>query len=493
MGRADRAAVELGTASFHLMEKAGAAVADAIRRLAPRGEVLVLCGPGNNGGDGFVAAHGLLRRGRRVRVALLGDRARLAGDAARAADLWAGPVEDAAGVDFGGAAVVVDALFGAGLARDLDGAARALVERLAACGKPILAVDLPSGLDGATGAVRGAAAAADLTVTFFRRKPGHVLEPGRGLCGPVEVADIGIPEKVLDAIAPKTAVNVPGLWAKVFPLPRATGHKYDRGHAVVVSGAAWTSGAARLASRGAMRAGAGLVTLACPAEVLPLQASSYAAIMPRHAEDAGDLARLLADRRLSTVLLGPGLGIGEAARARIAVAAPGRRIVLDADALTSFPGAPFLLKQEAERAKDLIITPHDGEFARLFAGVPEVAGLPSKLARARAAAAYLGAVVVLKGADTVVAAPDGRAAIAENAPPYLATAGAGDVLAGFITGLLAQAMPAFEAAAAGVWLHGEAARAAGPGLIADDLPEALRAVYGALFPRLEQGKGLEAR
>ncbi|MFG1479155.1 NAD(P)H-hydrate dehydratase [Xanthobacter sp. V4C-4] len=484
MGRADRRAVEMGVPSLALMEKAGRAVADVVARRPFTTRVLVLCGPGNNGGDGFVAARVLAQRGYRVRLALLGGRERLTGDAAAVAALWRGPVEDTAVVDVEACDLIVDAVFGAGLARDLDGAALALVQRMATSGRPIVAVDLPSGLDGATGQVRGAAAPAVETVTFFRRKPGHLLEPGRSLCGKVRVADIGIPEAVLDLVRPRTAVNGPEFWAGTFPLPRRVGHKYARGHAVVVSGGAWTSGAARLAARGALRAGAGLVTVACPEDALPLHAGSYAAIMARPLECPQDLAALLADSRLDTVLLGPGLGVGAVARDLVAIAAPGRRLVLDADALTSHAGAAWAVGDLARRARALVITPHDGEFARLFEGVPQVLEASGKLARARAAAAAVGAVVVLKGPDTVVAAPDGRAAIAENAPAYLATAGAGDVLAGFILGLLAQGMPAYEAAAAAVWAHGEAARAAGPGLVADDLPEALRGVYARLYETL---------
>lgn len=486
MARADAFAVQMGTPSLTLMERAGTAVADVVARSPLATRVLVLCGPGNNGGDGFVAARILAQRGFRVRLALLGDRDRLSGDAAAVARQWKGPVDEPAAVDLAACDLIVDALFGAGLARDLDGAAKALVERMAAAGRPIVAVDLPSGLDGATGRVRGAAAQARETVTFFRRKPGHLLEPGRALCGKVRVADIGIPEDAIAAVRPTAFVNGPAAWQHAFPRPAAEGHKYDRGHAVVVSGEAWTSGAARLCARGALRAGAGLVTLACPASVLPLQAASYAAIMTREAADARALAHLLEDRRLRTVALGPGLGMGEETRRRVEAAAPGRRLVLDADALTSFAGEAGALAALLAGADCAVVTPHAGEFARLFAGAEEVLGAPSKLAGARAAARLLGAVVVLKGPDTVVAAPDGRAMIAENAPPFLATAGAGDVLAGFAAGLLAQGMPAFEAAGAAVWLHGEAAREAGPGLIADDLPEALRAVYGRLFAQLAE-------
>ncbi len=486
MARADKFAVEMGTPSQTLMDRAGTAVADAVARYPYPTRILVLCGPGNNGGDGFVAARVLAQRGFKVRLALLGDRDRLTGDARRAAERWRGAVEEPAAIDLDEAGVIVDALFGAGLARELDGAARALVERMAQSGKPIIAVDLPSGLDGATGKVRGAAAQAVETVTFFRRKPGHLLEPGRSLCGRVRVADIGIPDAALDAIRPQAFVDMPDLWRDAFPVPASSGHKYTRGHAVVVSGPAWTSGAARLSARGALRAGAGLVTIALPRDALPLQAASYAAIMPRPVDDPGELADLLADARLNTVVLGPGLGSGAEARARIDIAAPGRRLVLDADALTSYEGVPWALAQVAARTAGLIVTPHEGEFARMFRGDAEILEAPSKLARTRAAARRLGAVVILKGPDTVISHPDGRAAIAENAPAYLATAGAGDVLAGIAGGLLAQGMAPFEAACAAVWLHGEAAREAGPGLIADDLPEALRAVYSRLFSILEK-------
>ncbi|OYX68900.1 MAG: bifunctional ADP-dependent NAD(P)H-hydrate dehydratase/NAD(P)H-hydrate epimerase [Rhizobiales bacterium 32-66-11] len=485
MGRADQLAMAAGIAGSVLMERAGTAVADTVARQALSTRVTILCGPGNNGGDGFVAARVLKQRGFRVRLALLGERAALKGDAAGAAARWSGPVEDPATLDLGAGDLIVDALFGAGLARDLDGAARALVECMAASGKPIVAVDLPSGLDGATGAVRGAAAPAVETVTFFRRKPGHLLLPGRTLCGRVRVADIGIPDTVLETIRPRTSVNAPAAWGAHFPVPGTMGHKYARGHAVVVSGGAWTAGAARLSGRGALRAGAGLVTIACPSEALAIHAASYAAVMMRPCDAPAELMALLEDRRLSTVVLGPGLGVGARTRDLLTAAAgSSRSLVVDADALTSFAGAADGLASVLSQCAGAVITPHDGEFARLFGGHADVLDAPSKLARARAAARVLGVVVVVKGADTVVASPDGRASIAENAPPMLATAGSGDVLSGFIGGLMAQGMGPFEAASAGVWLHGEAGNEAGAGLIADDLPEALPAVYSRLFTDL---------
>ncbi|BBK42762.1 bifunctional NAD(P)H-hydrate repair enzyme [Allostella vacuolata] len=469
MGRADAAAIAGGTPGAVLMEAAGRAVAVAVARRWQPCPVVVLCGPGNNGGDGYVAARWLARAGWPVTVARFGDPARLAGDAAHHARLWSGPVRAMAPDVVDGAGLVVDAIFGAGLSRPVDGVAAATLARAAAAGTPVVAIDVPSGLDGDTGRVRGHAVAAALTVTFFRRKPGHLLQPGRGLCGPTLVADIGIPPAVLDTIAPATFANAPGLWRAARRLRGADDHKYRFGHAVVVGGGRLT-GAARLAAHAAARAGAGLVTVAAPVAALAGYAAQPAALLL--AADA-EIPALLEDPRRNAWLLGPGGGAGPALRTLAAtVLAAGRATVLDADALTAFADRPADLFRAVRGPT--ILTPHDGEFARLFA----VQG--DRLARARAAAAESGAVVVLKGADTVIAAPDGRAAINGNAPPWLATAGTGDVLAGICVGLLAQGMPAFEAAAMAVWLHGAAGGACGPGLIADDLPAAIPAVLGGL-------------
>ncbi|MBP7002231.1 NAD(P)H-hydrate dehydratase [Amaricoccus sp.] len=473
MGRADRLAIAAGVPGMTLMEAAGRAVAGAAAALAPSGPVLALCGPGNNGGDGLIAARLLAAAGREVRLALLGAPAALRGDAAIARDRWPGAIEDAAALarTLPEAAVVVDALFGAGLTRPLDGAAAALVAAMNEGPAPVLAVDVPSGLPADDGAPTGPCVAAAATATFFRKKPGHLLYPGRALCGRVTVADIGIPAAALAEIAPRTFENLPSLWAGSLPRPGWDAHKYRRGHAVVVSGPMSRTGAARLAAGAALRAGAGLVTLASPPGALAVNAAHLTAVMLRRVDGAGGLAGMLADRRLNAVALGPGLGTGPAERALVeaALASPAA-VLLDADALTLFAPAPSaLFAAVAAREAPVALTPHDGEFARLF---PDLSG--SRLARARAAAARSGAVVVLKGADSVIAAPDGRAAINANAPPWLATAGSGDVLAGVIAGLLAQGLPGFEAACAGVWLHGEAGQEAGPGLIAEDLAPALR-------------------
>ena len=489
MTEADRFAIAAGTPGIALMERAGLAVADEAARLAKsRGRIVVLCGPGGNGGDGFVAARLLARRGYAVELGLLGRREALGGDPALAASRYEGPVLDAATLDLARADCVIDALFGAGLARDIEGVAKAIIERVnafARAGGRVLAVDVPSGVDGGTGKVRGVAVEASASVTFFRLKPGHLLLPGRMLCGATRLADIGIPEAALARIAPQAFVNAPGLWRAALPRASAESHKYARGAVLVLSGAAYRTGAARLAARAALRSGAGIVTLASPPDAVAVNAAHLTAVMVEPFATPGEFEALLADQRRRTITLGPGAGVGATLRKLVAAAltwpAERRTIVLDADALVSFAGdAARLQALVARGGHSAVLTPHEGEFARLFDGAPGVRLDDDKLARARAAARFMGAVVLVKGADTVVAAPDGRAAIGFDLPPWLATAGSGDVLAGLVSGLAAQGMPAFEAASAAVWLHGACGRAVGEGLIAEDLPEALPGVLRAL-------------
>jgi hydroxyethylthiazole kinase-like uncharacterized protein yjeF len=488
MRRADALAVASGVSSLELMENAGRAVADAVSAIFGNSrQVVVAAGPGNNGGDGFVAARLLQLRGCRVRVVLLGESSGLSGDAAVMAKRYDGPAAPWRGDEFDPKAVIIDAIFGAGLARPVDGVAAALIQAINRSRAHVVAVDLPSGAQGDTGAVMGTAVEADRTVTFFRRKPGHLLLPGRAHCGLTTVADIGIPNEVLTTIRPRLSVNTPALWHHAFPVPQVAGHKYSRGHTVVLSGSMTSTGAARLAARAALRAGSGLVTLASPADAVAVNAAASLAVMVREADGVEGLSRLLEDPRLNAVVMGPGGGVGATMRAKVRAAAAGdRALVLDADALTSFGENPkelFTILAN-RRLSTAILSPHEGEFIRLFSSIDKIPSVKQKLEAALAASHETGAVVILKGPDTVVAAPDGRAAIAENAPPYLATAGAGDVLAGIAGGLRAQGMPAFEAAAAAVWVHGEAACEAGPGLIAEDLTEALPKVYRRLFASL---------
>ncbi len=473
MYRADAAAMAAGIPGEALMEAAGRSIAEHIRGRWAGRPVTVLCGPGNNGGDGFVVARLLDADGWPVRLALLGERDRLTGDAALNAGRWQGEVAPLSPAVLDGAELIVDALFGAGLARPPEGAARAVIDAVNAHHAPCVAVDIPSGIDGDTGAVLEVAPQCSLTVTFFRRKPGHLLLPGRALAGEVAVADIGIPDAVLEDIAPATFANGPALWRDRYPWPGLEDHKYSRGHAVIAGGAAMT-GAARLAARGAMRAGAGMVTIASPPQVLPIYAADMAGVLVSPVANAEEFAALLDDGRKNAVLIGPGCGVNRTTREIVLGALGGdRAVVLDADAITVFRDDADTLFA-ATTGTNCLLTPHAGEFARLF----DEAG--DKLSRTRAAARTCGASVLLKGADTVIAAPDGRCVVNHNAPPQLATAGAGDVLAGIALGLMAQGMDGFDAGCAAAWLHGEAAAAFGPGLVAEDLPRMLPGVLRLL-------------
>ena len=480
MDRADQLTIAAGTPGFALMLSAGQAVAEAAMDLVEEGPVVVVAGRGNNGGDGFVAAAELAARGREVSVILLCERDSLQGDAASAARGWKYPVLPFNPQAIGKPALIIDALFGAGLNRPVKGEPHDMIEAINANDAPVLSVDLPSGINGDSGAIMGDAVRAIETVTFFRRKPGHLLLPGRIYCGRVRLADIGIDPRVLEEIRPRAFENIPQFWRNSFPVPRIDGHKYARGHAVVVSGDLAATGAARMAARGALRAGAGLVTVASPRDALAVNATALTAVMVRPIDTAIEFAELWADKRLNTCVVGPGAGVGDRTRDFVLTALSAKRnLVLDADALTSFADAPDHLFEAIKASHDpqVILTPHEGEFPRLFSDISNKHPGRSKLERVRAAAERSGAVVLLKGPDTVVASPDGRATIASNAPPWLATAGAGDVLAGMITGMLAQGLAAFEAASIAVWMHGEAACEAGPGLIAEDLPEVLPAVF----------------
>lgn len=465
MGQADKAAAAFGATGPALMEAAGRAVARAVTRHAARCHVLILAGPGNNGGDGYVAARLLARDGWPVRLAALAP-PRIGSDAAAAARSWHGPAAAFDPAEAARADIVIDAVFGAGLTRPVTG----LVADTLRAARRVVAVDVPSGLDGATGSIQGFAPSAELTVTFFRLKPGHLLLPGRDLCGRIELADIGLPGTVLNSIGARTFVNLPSLWT--LPALTSGSHKYTRGHVTVVGGAGMT-GAARLAAEAARRAGAGMVTIAARGS-----AGIYRAGEPGLLVSEADIPTLLEDKRREVWVCGPGLGPDDARTVFPALIAADRAVVGDADVFSAFAGKPGALRGAA------VLTPHAGEFARVFGAT----GPADRLAAARQAAAQTGAVIVLKGADTIIAAPDGWAAINISAPPWLATAGAGDVLAGTIAGLLAQGMAARDAAAAGAYLHGRAAELAGPGLVAEDLlPALICAMRGestpAFFPQ----------
>lgn len=474
MAAADAAAIAAGIPGLDLMEAAGQGIyREIVRRWPPR-PVTVLCGPGNNGGDGFVVARLLQQAGWPVGLFLLGDPGRLKGDAARNAERWTGEIRPLAEAALKEGELIIDALFGAGLTRPLEGQARACVDAVNRLGLDCVGVDMPSGVDGDSGDVLGAAPKCLLTVTFFRRKPGHLLLPGRDLAGEVVVVDIGIPETVLEGIGPTTFANGPGLWLDRYPWPSTKDHKYSHGHALIAGGATMT-GAARLAATAARRIGAGLVTIAAPDCAFDIYAAAEPGNIVQRADDAAAFASLLEDPRRNAVLVGPGCGVDGRTRDLVLAALGLRRpTVLDADALSVFAPDPATLFTAIGGAGPVVMTPHEGEFSRLF----NVQG--NKIHKSLEAASLSGAVVVLKGSDTVIAAPDGRLVINEGAPPTLATAGSGDVLAGFITGLLAQGMEALDGASAACWLHGRAAAAFGPALIAEDLSESLPGVLQSL-------------
>jgi hydroxyethylthiazole kinase-like uncharacterized protein yjeF len=465
--RADKAAIASGTPGSVLMERAGTAVADAICARFRAQPTIVACGPGNNGGDGYVVARVLNSRGWPVEVRALAAPA--SGDAKAARTLWDGVVAPLDS-DFGGA-LVVDALFGAGLARPLEGAAALAAQRMAQASERVVAVDLPSGVAGDTGKPLGPSASAGLTVTFHSKKPAHVLEPGRSRCGEVVVADIG-----LGATTSKLVENGPELWLPRFPWPDAASHKHARGRLIVVSGEAWSTGAARLASRGALRIGAGLVTIFSPPDALMPNAAHLEAVMLRPFETDLELEQGAA--HVDAAVIGPAAGVTEGTLLNVlALARTGAALVLDADAISVFRDDPEELFSVLDR--DDVLTPHPGEFERIFPGL--MGGAPERITAARRAAERAGAVVLLKGGDTVIVAPDGRAAVNVNGSPWLATAGSGDVLAGFIGGLVAQGMDSFEAACAGAWIHAECADLHGPGLISEDLPGLAPTVLRRLF------------
>eukprot|EP00913_Durusdinium_trenchii_P021241 g19954.t1 len=442
MARADAEAAASGISSFDLMLRAGYAVAaSALAHYPEARRYAVLCGPGNNGGDGFVAASVLADSGAAVDVfTTLSDPRTLSGDADRAFRRWGRETAPLKSFQPAAGDLVIDAVFGAGLTRDVPEALARVIEQVAAAGLPVIAVDLPSGLCGRRGQALGSAFTARRTVTFMVRKPGHLLLPGRSLCGDIEVIDIGIPARIITAVAGSVSENLPSLWQSLLTALGTDTHKYKRGHLAVFSGSASRTGAARLTALAGLKSGAGLVTLASPADAMEINAAQLTAVMLREINDAGELTAWLEDARLSAFVLG---------------------------------NLEELLGPCPQQVPTRVLTPHEGEFKRLFPDLAVNSAL-GKVEKAVEAAARSHAVIVYKGGDTVIASPDGRACINAGAPPFLATAGSGDVLAGIIGALLADGVPAFEAAAAAVYFHGEAAVRAGEGMTSEDLVENIR-------------------
>lgn len=485
MAHADQSTIKAGIHDgYHLMLNAGNAVArHLLRHHGDASAFHILCGPGNNGGDGYIVASILGASGASVNLWTHGE-PKSGTDAAQAAKHCPIKVQDIADFKSAPSGVIVDALFGAGLNRAVSGPAATAISTANGSTCHRVAIDIPSGLDGLTGQVLGTAFQADTTITFFRKKPAHLLYPGRTLCGEVIVADIGIADNVLTAIRPQCFENTPALWKARLPVLEENTHKYARGHVAVFSGNATSTGAARLSALAAARSGAGAVTLLAPEEALAANAAHLTSIMLHKCENRGDLATFTETRKVAAFVLGPAFGVGRKARefALALLSETKAGVVFDADVITSFKDERETLFNAAAGpgAIRLVLTPHEGEFKRLFPELTETS-MPSKVERARAAAKLACAIVIYKGADTIIASPDGRAAINTNGTPLLATAGSGDVLAGLTAGLMAQGMPAFEAACAAVFIHGAAAHHLGFGLIAEDLPAAAGKIIGKLL------------
>ena len=525
----EQAAILSGEVSgLALMERAGQGVVDVILQEWPEYEtapqsVTVLCGPGNNGGDGFVVARLLHQKGWRVRVFLYGDAGKLPADARKNYGTWLemGAVEALTETGFREsppAAVYVDAIFGTGLTRPPEGEIAGLLRYLAGYrgddyASGLIAIDAPSGLCLDSGRVLGGgvlgssapAPVARVTVTFDSPKIGHFLADGPACCGKIAIVDIGL-QKWREEGDAKGSIRLPDtrlitntplvkdsreVFTDISKVSRKqAGHKFDYGHALILSGPATKTGAARLAARGALRIGAGLVTIGSPGGALGEHAAQLNAIMLTGINDAVALEEVLKDQRINSLCLGPGMGLTDTTRKMVEVAlTSSRKTVLDADALSLFKDDPRELFEMLH--ENVVLTPHAGEFSRLFpdifARLNEISTngpAYSKVDAARTAAQRAGAVVLFKGADTVIAAPDGRVVVHsahyERSAPWLATAGAGDVLAGMIAGLMARSYPPAFAAEAAVWLHVECAITFGAGLISEDIPELLPGILGGL-------------
>jgi NAD(P)H-hydrate epimerase len=477
MREADNLTIESGIDGYALMTGAGQAVADEITEYLENKKALILCGPGNNGGDGFVAAVILRERGWQVRVACLVETENLKGDAAKAAREWDSEVLSFGEIEIDDSEIVVDAVFGTGFQGTLPDEAARLFDRIRRARIAVIAIDIPSGVNGDTGEVDSNTLRASMTITFFRKKLGHALMPGLAFCGPVAIHDIGIEGSVLNETGIAAYENHPVLWQNRLRRKSAFDNKYTFGHLIVLGGKEMT-GAALLAAHSAMRVRTGMCTIVGPEETSTIYRSYLPSLIFEEYKDIASFAGHLQDKRRTAALIGPGMGSGDYEALRKAVLdccemGEEKALVLDADALNAFQGRPDDLFEVLH--KRCVLTPHEGEFERLFDDLEGIKPL-----RAIEAAALSGAVILLKGADTVIATPDGRCIINTNAPPLLATAGSGDVLAGMIAGFLAQGLPTFEATCAAAWIQGEAAYSFGPGLISSDLPDLIPAVLREL-------------
>tara|TARA_B100001105_G_scaffold252249_1_gene243430 strand:+ start:1905 stop:3404 length:1500 start_codon:yes stop_codon:yes gene_type:complete len=471
MYRADFLASKNGISSYQLMRNAGKRIAREIIKKHQKGRVLILCGRGNNGGDGFVVARLLSARGWPVQVGILKSLKKMKDDALRASEEWEGVTFELSLPQLkkriNGCSVVVDALFGIGLNRPVKENIKGLINAINKSEIPCVSIDIPSGIDADSGKILGTAIKANETISFFRPKLGHILFPGREYSGNLIISDIGIPDSVIQKIKPTIFLNSPKLWNKKFPWPSYQDHKYSRGHALVMGGEEMT-GAARLAARACLRIGSGLVTIAANKSSSKIYKMEMPEILSVTVDSLHDLKKIISDKRKNVFLVGPGIGVSRLSSKKVLLLLSKKRpCVLDADAISAFKDSPKkLFKSVFPRC---VLTPHEGEFARLFPKIAKRKNI-NKVAKCVLAAFDANGVVLLKGSDTVISRPDGLSVVNCNAPPTLATAGSGDVLAGIITGLIAQGMNSFDASVSGAWIHGEAAKLFGPGLVADDLP-----------------------
>jgi len=471
MYRADLLAVKNGISSYQLMGNAGKCITREIIKKCRKGRALILCGRGNNGGDGFVVARLLSARGWPTQVGVLRSLKGIKNDALRASKEWKGTTFELSLTQLKkrirGCSVVVDALFGIGLNRPVKENIKGLINVVNKSKIPCISIDIPSGIDADSGKMLGTAIRADATVSFFRPKLGHFLFPGREYTGNLTIADIGIPDSAIQKIKPTIFLNGPELWGKKFPWPSYRDHKYSRGHALIVGGEEMT-GAARLAARACLRTGSGLVTIVANRSSSRIYKMEMPEILSVVADHVNDLKKVISDRRKNVFLIGPGIGVsGSTLKKVLLLLSKKRPCILDADAISAFSRSPTkLFKSVFPRC---VLTPHEGEFARLFPKIAKRKNI-NKVTKCILASSDANGIVLLKGPDTVISRPDGLSVVNCNAPPTLATAGSGDVLAGIITGLIAQGMDSFNASVAGAWIHGEAANLFGPGLVADDLP-----------------------
>ncbi len=501
MQSADKLAIKSGISGIFLMEQAGSRVASHVERLCNGPcRVCILAGPGNNGGDAFVIARLLRQRAYKIDMHLLCTKRGQIEDDKTDAQFMKKKWEKNGGIthqlitktDFKSKIssydLIIDGLFGAGLSRDIQEPLAAIIEEINHSKTPVLAIDVPSGLNGDSGQIMGTAIKATYTSSFYRPKQGHYLYPGREICGELYIDNIGIPERVNEELSVNQHINTPEQWSSIGRSKQQNSHKYNHGSVMVVSGAKTMRGAAVLSSNAAMRAGAGLVTIAEAKDDLEVHPRSFAAIMQIEVpktDSQEEWAKVQKQKKVSATLIGPGCLPNEETKNRVlSLIECSERIILDAGAITAFAGVKKklanALNKRSEKEPISVLTPHEGEFKKLF---PEV-DMANKVDAAREAAKQLNAIIVLKGPDTVIAAPQGKVLVNINAPSSLATAGSGDVLAGIIVSLASnQELPLYEAAAAAVYIHSECANRIGTELIADDLIDHIAAVKANYFAK----------